>query len=44
MEITLTKDELDFLTRLIEKNVNDSNINLLHRIYTKLIITKNKKF
>lgn len=42
MEITLTKDELDFLTRLIEKNVNDNNINLLHRIYTKLITIKNK--
>jgi len=39
MEVKLTERELDFLILLVEQNIPfQENINLLHKIYTKLLI------
>ena len=38
MDIKLTQKELNFLMTLIEKNIPNHNINLLHKVYKKLLI------
>ena len=40
--IILSKEEIDLLIKLLEKNIHKVDINILHLIYTKLLVKQNE--
>lgn len=40
--IILSKEEIDLLIKLLEKNIDKLDINILHLIYTKLLVKQNE--